>query len=187
MTPGFLYRSPTPLPGGDFHTERAGIFLAGSIEMGKAELWQPRAAEVLLQRGWDVYDPRRDDWDPTWVQSIDNPPFRAQVEWELAGLELAHAVLMYLQPGTLSPISLMELGMVVGPRTAVVCPEGFWRKGNVDVICARNGSPVFDTIDEALTHIGDPPDWSYDEDEPIGPTPLMLEAMELHRKLTGRS
>jgi hypothetical protein len=164
MVTGFLYRSPTPLPSSGFHTDRAGIFLAGSIEMGKAELWQPKTAEILLARGWDVYDPRRDDWDSSWVQSIDNPVFRAQVEWELEGLELAHTVLMYLQPGTLSPISLMELGMVVGPQCVVVCPDGFWRKGNVDVLCAKNRSPVFTTIDEALAHIGDPPDWSYDND-----------------------
>lgn len=165
---GHLHRSPTPLPGDDFHTDRAGIFLAGSIEMGKAELWQPRAAEALLARGWDVYDSRRDDWDPTWEQSIGNPIFRAQVEWELTGLELAHKVLMYLQPGTMSPISLMELGLVAGNgrQTVVVCPDGFWRKGNVDVICARNGCPVFQTLDEAIAEIGDPPDWSYDQDGP---------------------
>lgn len=82
--------------------------------------------------------------------------------------ELAHKVLMYLQPGTMSPISLMELGLVAGNgrQTVVVCPDGFWRKGNVDVICARNGCPVFQTLDEAIAEIGDPPDWSYDQDGP---------------------
>ncbi|MEM2159444.1 MAG: nucleoside 2-deoxyribosyltransferase domain-containing protein [Candidatus Nitrosotenuis sp.] len=40
-----------------------------------------------------------------------NLEFRAQVEWELAGLERADLILMYLQLDTLSPISPLELGL----------------------------------------------------------------------------
>jgi len=32
----------------------------------------------------------------------------------------------------------------------VVCPEGFWRKGNVDLVCVRTGQPVFDSLDEGV-------------------------------------
>ena len=87
-----------------------------------------------------IYNPRRDDWDPTWVQSADNPQFREQVEWELDGLELANMIVLYLAPGTMSPISLLELGIYAANGTkklVVCCPEGFQRKGNVDIICER--------------------------------------------------
>jgi hypothetical protein len=33
-----------------------------------------------------VLNPRREDWDSSWIQSIDNPQFREQVEWEIYAL-----------------------------------------------------------------------------------------------------
>ncbi len=59
---------------------RPSIFLAGSIEMGKAEDWQTQLTNLLT--GVRVFNPRRDDWDPSWTQSITNPNFKEQVEWE---------------------------------------------------------------------------------------------------------
>jgi hypothetical protein len=35
----------------------------------------------------------------------------------------------------------------------VVCPEGFWRKGNVDVVCHKFGITQVDTIDECVPFI----------------------------------
>lgn len=118
--------------------ERFKVFLAGSIEMGKAEDWQATLEDMLRDRDWDLYNPRRDDWDPTWEQKADNPPFREQVEWELNALEQANSIVMYLSPGTISPISLLELGLHAhGEKLIVCCPEGFHRKGNVDILCQR--------------------------------------------------
>lgn len=39
------------------------IFLAGSIEMGKAENWQKRIVDELSDKGYTFFNPRRDDWD----------------------------------------------------------------------------------------------------------------------------
>jgi len=53
--------------------EPKSIFLAGSIEMGKAENWQERVTKELKK--FDnvvIFNPRRDDWDSTWEQKIDN-------------------------------------------------------------------------------------------------------------------
>lgn len=120
--------APAPLP------ERGPfVFLAGSIEMGAADNWQQRVA-LALDGQLIVLNPRRDDWDSSWVQSKDNPQFRAQVEWELAALDRADVVLMYFDPATHSPISLLELGLYHN-KMVVCCPEGFWRKGNVDIVC----------------------------------------------------
>ena len=39
------------------------VFLAGSIEMGKAENWQTRLVDSLKEREGLILNPRRDDWD----------------------------------------------------------------------------------------------------------------------------
>lgn len=118
------------------------IFLAGSIEMGRAAPWQAELVEALADaQDLVLLNPRRDDWDSSWRQSIDDPRFREQVEWELAGLEAADVVVMVLLPDTQAPISLLELGLVVGKKSMVLyCPEGYWRRGNVDVVLARYAS-----------------------------------------------
>ncbi len=130
------------------------VFLAGSIEMGAAEDWQTRAERSLGDLDVVLLNPRRDDWDASWVQSIDNPQFREQVEWELAGLEHAAVVAMYFAPGTKAPITLLELGLCArGGKLVVCCPEGYWRRGNVEVVCARYGAPLLPTLDELLAEV----------------------------------
>src|SRR5262245_27355523 len=122
---------------------RRSVFLAGSIEMGLAEPWQARVEEALADLDVVVLNPRRDEWDASWVQSIDNPQFREQVEWELAGQELAKVVATYFAPETKAPVTLLELGL--GARSGklvVCCPDGYWRKGNVEVVCARYRIPL---------------------------------------------
>lgn len=120
------------------------VFLAGSIEMGKAENWQESVAKALPDV--TILNPRRDDWDSSWVQSIDNPQFREQVEWELLAQERANLILFYFSPGTQSPITLLELGLFARHNLIVCCPEGYWRKGNVDIVCKRYGIPQAESI-----------------------------------------
>ena len=138
--------------------ERTGdeieIFLAGSIEMGKAELWGLKVIEalsVLKDSNITVFNPRRDDWDSSWVQEQSNPQFNHQVNWELNRLDTCDIVFMYFSPETKSPISLLELGRYIGIKEMIVCcPKGFWRKGNVDILCTRTGTPVFEDLDSAI-------------------------------------
>lgn len=134
------------------------LFLAGSIEMGAAELWQERVVKALEDTDWTILNPRRDDWDSSWVQSKDFPQFREQVEWELNGIEGADTVLIYFAPNTKSPISLLELGLFAAGKKdsqelLVICPEGFWRKGNVDIVCERYNVRQFESLDEALSDL----------------------------------
>lgn len=125
-----------------YYPREATLFLAGSIEQDTAERWQDAVVEELFEAAPEanvlILNPRRANWDPSWEQTKNNPQFRAQVEWELFGLETATRVLFYFDPNTKSPITLAELGIIAAqkPEAAwVVCPEGFWRKGNVDVMC----------------------------------------------------
>lgn len=50
---------------------------------------------------------------------------------------------MYFAPTTRAPITLLELGLFAqSGRLVVCCPDGFWRKGNVEVVSARYGVPL---------------------------------------------
>jgi Nucleoside 2-deoxyribosyltransferase like len=120
------------------------VFLAGSIETGTAEDWQAGITARLADLDVAILNPRRDEWDSTWRQSLDDPQFRAQVEWELDGLDRASVIALWFAPTTRAPISLLELGLTArSGRVVVGCPDGFWRKGNVEVVCARYGIPLF--------------------------------------------
>ncbi|WP_437905367.1 nucleoside 2-deoxyribosyltransferase domain-containing protein [Sorangium sp. So ce327] len=127
------------------------LFLAGSIDNGQAELWQARVAEELADLEVVILNPRRERWEPGWAQSLENPSFVEQVQWELRGLEEADVILMYFAPGSKAPISLLELGLFGrSGKMHVVCPEGFWRKGNVDVVCERYAIPRYVSLTEGL-------------------------------------
>lgn len=123
--------------------DRFDIFLAGSIENGKAEEWQQSFVEELKKLktpSIGVFNPRRENWDPSWTQD-DNPELIKQIEWELDHLEEANLIVMYLQPGTISPISLLELGIFakevysMKKQMIVLCPPGFHRRANVITTC----------------------------------------------------
>lgn len=130
------------------------VFLAGSIEMGAAENWQNELIQVMEEfevfrqgkKEIKILNPRRDDWDSSWIQSIENKQFTEQVEWELNAMNEADVIVLWFDSKTKSPISLLELGLHAQDKKMVVyCPDGFWRKGNVDIVCERYGIPHFET------------------------------------------
>lgn len=134
------------------------VFLAGSIEQGRAVQWQAEAAERLLAERPDVLiaNPRRLHWDASWPQDRDFAPFHEQVSWELDHLLGADRVLFAFDPATQSPVTLLELGLVLGrhpERTSIACPPGFWRRGNVQITAALFSVPMFDTLNEALADV----------------------------------
>lgn len=130
------------------------VFLAGSIDMGRAEHWQARASEALADLEGVILDPRRDDWDASWRQAIDDPRFRTQVEWELDGLERADVIAMWFAPNSQAPITLLELGLHARRGKVVAgCPEGFWRRGNIEIVCARFRVPLLATWDAFIAEV----------------------------------
>lgn len=130
------------------------IFLAGSIEMGKAEDWQKQVIDAVKDFNKLLFNPRRDNWDASWEQTMSNPKFVEQVNWELEYLEKADLIVMNLIPGTISPISLLEFGLYArSGKMVIYCPEGFHRKGNVDVVCDRYQIPQVEKFEELITLI----------------------------------
>lgn len=144
--------APHPWP-----SERYTVFLSGSIAMGQAAFWQDEVVTALADYGGVLLNPRRDDWDNTWHQSLTDARFVEQVQWELRGLAAANAVLMHFDPATQSSITLLELGLLL-PRVHsrasvwlyVSCPEGFWRRGNVAITCQEYDVPLYGSLEESL-------------------------------------
>lgn len=144
-----VFKAPEELP--DDLGSMPSVFLAGSIEMGTAENWQTRIEDELQDLDGYLLNPRRDDWDSSWEQVIENEQFHEQVSWELHGMDGAEIVFFYFSPGTKSPITLMELGLCAATSGVIVCcPHGFWRKGNVDIVCDEFNLALTEDLDEAI-------------------------------------
>jgi hypothetical protein len=61
---------------------------------------------------------------------------------------------MYFDPNTKSPISLLELGLFAkSGKMIVCCPNGFWRKGNVDIVAQRHGIQCVNTLEELIREV----------------------------------
>ncbi|KAH9945230.1 uncharacterized protein BXZ73DRAFT_22324, partial [Epithele typhae] len=119
------------------------IFLAGSIEMGKAHNWQLDLTKALAPLEVTILNPRRDNWNNTWEQRARHPEFHAQVKWEMDELDAADVIAMYFDPATIAPISLLELGMYAATGKMVVCcPEKYHRLGNVEMVCEKYKVPL---------------------------------------------
>ena len=145
-----IIKPPQPL---DITLGQQIIFLGGTIDNGASEDWQQVVGQYLVDNyECVVLNPRRDNWDSTWVQDISNDQFRQQVQWELDGMDLANIIIINLTSGSLSPISLLELGLQATRRVLlfVACAPDFWRRGNVQVICDRYNIPLYDDIDSLL-------------------------------------
>ena len=145
------FRAPTQYPK---DSSEPSIFLAGSIDMGAAIDWQKVLVENLQDLNIIFLNPRRVSWDNSWKQSITNPLFREQVEWELSALDHATYIAMFLSAQSKAPISLLELGLYASSgRLFVACENGFWRRGNVEVVCERYQIPLYSslaTLEESL-------------------------------------
>lgn len=143
-----IIKAPETIPHG------FSVFLSGSIEMGAAVNWQQRMETSLSMFGENIVilNPRRDDWDSSWVQDISDPKFKEQVEWEINAMANTHLMAMYFDPNTKSPITLLELGLHarMGERLVVCCPEGYWRRGNVQIVCSMFEITLVETLDELI-------------------------------------
>jgi hypothetical protein len=145
-----ICKPPTVPPQDDDSTT---IFLGGSIEMGAAEDWQTHVTDFLKTLNYDIriFNPRRDVWDSSWEQSARNEKFSEQVNWELDQIERADIKAFYFDPNTKSPVTLLELGLMLSkyPSKCIVCsPPGFWRRGNLEITCARHGVPLLSSMGE---------------------------------------
>lgn len=120
---------------------RIRVFLGGSIEMGAAEDWQKNLILHLNAKPYahllDLYNPRRADWDPAWLNTADHPEFKKQVDWEITKQKEADIILYYFAPGTISPITLFELGLFHDRNPVIGAHAEYARLGNLQITSAH--------------------------------------------------
>lgn len=132
-------------------TDKYSIFLAGSIDMGKADDWQKETCKELEEFDIYLYNPRRNDWDSSWKQEIGNKQFYEQVTWELDGLEKADMIIVNFSKDSKAPITFFELGAHLKDNIYLCCPEGFYRKGNIDIYVEYYGlKNYFNTFEDLI-------------------------------------
>lgn len=146
----------------DSNKKYTSIFLAGTIDMGESENWQEKIAEefenqesLIDNTKVDIYNPRRDDWDSSWKQDLDNPKFFEQVTWELDQIDKSNIVIFNFLPTSKSPITLLELGYCSRRynNIYVCCPKEFHRSGNVHILCLRQRIPLYESMEELINEI----------------------------------
>lgn len=146
-----IYKAPENI--GTRDTCLPSVFLAGSIDMDEAIDWQVYC-ENRLSNDFDVFNPRRTSWNSSWKQEIGDNDFTKQVEWELNAMEVADHVLLFFASNSLSPISLLEFGLYADSgKLSVICESGFWRKGNVDIVCQKYKVNQFECLDAAMDQL----------------------------------
>lgn len=83
------------------------------------------------------------------------PEFKEQVDWEFRALGDSDILIFNFLTDSVSLITMMKLGEqccrlthFYSPKIYVICPEAFWRSGNVKHLCQRWRVPVFETEQE---------------------------------------
>ena len=129
------------------------IFLAGSIDQGNAFDWQKYICASMNDYNVVLFNPRRDNWDNTLEQSLDNPIFVEQVTWEQYYLKLADYRIFVFTADSKAPITFFELGEFIDKPGIICCLDGFYRKANVQITAALHGKVVLNTLDELVSYL----------------------------------
>lgn len=171
----FSILSKTPaikvlLPGDSFSSRNMSrgvksFFLAGTIDNGDSENWQdtfikslsvglPWGKDSVGYRTANVFNPRREDWDASWVCTMKNPEFYQQVNWEYDGMCKADFIVMNILPDSKSPVTLLELGMFADSgKILLICPDEFYRAGNVEFVCEKYDVQRFKDLGEIIKYL----------------------------------
>ncbi|ROT43828.1 hypothetical protein SODALDRAFT_328034 [Sodiomyces alkalinus F11] len=130
------------------------IFLAGTTSTTDPDQqdWRSTLSDALASLSLPIVilNPFRPDWDDTWREDVSDQRFVEQTTWELDMQHHAGLVVFYFHPDTKAPVSLLELGLAAhsGKLVVVCCPAAFWKRGNVEIVCARYGLTLVDSLDD---------------------------------------
>lgn len=156
-----VIKAPSPRYG---NSDNVRVFLAGSIDMGAATDWQ---SKLIAHAGCSFdendnitfYNPRRTGGF-SGEQTLEDDDFAAQVNWEIDRIDRANIVVFYITAESWAPITLWELGYFLGKQEAlkdiadcnqrqrivIGVEQGFWRRGNIEVMCDRLGILLVDNL-----------------------------------------
>lgn len=134
------------------------VFLAGSIT--GASDWQKNAATRLIDAGFTVFNPRRENYS-----TFDPAAEREQITWEHFYLELAGIHFFYFAPETVAPITLFEYGAILTQiqyspwkKLYVAIHPEYKRKNDVIIQTELRNPAVLDNIfigepNDAISHL----------------------------------
>jgi hypothetical protein len=144
-------------PSQDAITGIKSVFLAGTTTAVGNVDWREKLSTSLSEYPITIFNPNRPDWDSTWREDINFDPYREQVQWELEKQMKADLVVVYFHPATLAPISLLEFGLSAQSpgKVIAIAPEGYAKRGNVQIVCQKFGIEFLDNIDNLYEVIVD--------------------------------
>lgn len=123
-------------------------FLAGSIDLNLPNNWRKEVIEEL-EDSVHFFDPIRVNHE-----MLNNAQMREHIEWELDALSLSDKILLNFLPDSKSPISLVELGLYAKTdKLIVVCPDKFYLRRYVSVLCNKYNVPFFNSLDKAIQYL----------------------------------
>ncbi|KAF4624304.1 hypothetical protein G7Y89_g13869 [Cudoniella acicularis] len=139
-----IIKAPEPLPS---PLPQPSLFLSGSISP-----WRDHIISELSYLPITILNPLRPDWDSSWKEELSSPEFVEQVTWEITALESADVVAIYFSKETKAPITLLELGFVVGraKKIVVCCEVGYEKRGNVELLCQALGYKVVEALEDLV-------------------------------------
>ena len=124
-----MFNSGTSL--NNIQTSKRSIFLAGSIDFSSKN-WRQRVVRKLGDK-YLYFDPTNCNYDNLSTQEMEN-----HIKWEFEAMQRADIVLLNLLPNSLSPISLVELGLNIHlGKLLVICPKEFYKSVYVHLIDRR--------------------------------------------------
>lgn len=101
------------------------VFLAGATSKVDTSDWGQVLSSALSKLLITIYTPFHPDWDSSWYEDIECRSFREQTLWELEKQAKGDFVVVYFQPATQAPVSLLEFGFSAQCHVKViaVCPN----------------------------------------------------------------
>lgn len=127
------------------------IFLAGSMVGSMVGSMAARLDVNWRQTVADNFQEKYHLLDPTNHNRLEDLEIREHIKWELKGMEKSDYIIMNFLPNSLSPISMVELGMYIATnKLIVVCPKEFYKWRYIDTLCKEHNTPIFNELEELL-------------------------------------
>ncbi|KAH9985376.1 hypothetical protein F4779DRAFT_612137 [Xylariaceae sp. FL0662B] len=138
------------------HKGVMSVFLAGTTAKTNHPDWRESLTKGLAEFPITIINPYQADWDSSWREDITFEPYHEQVNWELDMQDQADMVVVFFHPETQVPLSLLELGLSARAGKAIVWwLEGYWKRGNVEIVCQRYGIEMVESTMGLMAAIAD--------------------------------
>jgi len=122
------------------------IFLAGTIDLGNSDDWQTKLSNEFDMYDVNLFNPRR-----VVYEEVD---IKEQINWELDAMEIADIIVVHLESGSKSPVTMLEIGLHAHDEKLIVhCPKDFWRYDNIKITCERYNVTFTEDYDEFIYFI----------------------------------